>query len=206
MTRIAGTNTKERRNRLMTIAAYEFATVGFQEASLRIFCKKAGLSTGSVYFFFDSKEGLFCSIVEEVSTYLLSLLKTHCEEEKNYTLKDISNSEEKDFQQFTAFLKYYYENKTFCDCLIKNKTHPAVEKFFNETTEILEKHYLKLLKNIALVQSRSTPIDEFAVKWFSKTEIDMILNLLKMEFKEDEAIEHSKNLIKIMEKGFTGLL
>ena len=206
MTRIAGTNTKERRARLMTIAAYEFATVGFQEASLRIFCKKAGLSTGSVYFFFDSKEGLFRTIVEEVATPLLSLLRKHCEKEISNSIQDITSSQEEDFEQFTSFLKYYYENKTFCDCLINNKTHPAVEKFFNDTTEILEKHYLKLLNNIATVQPLSTPIDEFAVKWFAKTQLDMILDLLKMEFKEDEAIEHAKNLIKIRERGFTGLL
>ena len=47
------------REQLMIAAKSEFLRCGYQKASLRSIAQAAGVSTGSVYFFFGSKENFF---------------------------------------------------------------------------------------------------------------------------------------------------
>lgn len=64
---------KDTRKQLMEAAAQIFLDKGFEGASLRTICKKAGVTTGALYFFFESKEDLFCSIVEPALEQLENL-------------------------------------------------------------------------------------------------------------------------------------
>lgn len=206
MTRRAGTVTEETKSRLMQIAAYEFATKGFQGSSLRDICQKAGLSTGSVYFFFNGKDDLFRAIVEMVTTPLEKFLNRHFTTETTYVEKSLIDNEKDDVLEFQAFLGFYYEHKTNCDVLLFNRSHPFIAQFFKVIEELYENHYLTLINNIAKAKGRSTPIDEFAVRWFARTNMQMSLDIIAQGFSEDEAIEHAKNLVHVMENGFTGLL
>jgi len=66
---------KDSLQRLMTSAREEFSEKGFQQAALRNICKKAGLTTGAVYFFFDSKEDLFEHLVGEAASQADKMLR-----------------------------------------------------------------------------------------------------------------------------------
>lgn len=57
-------NEHETKERLLECARAEFLEKGYQGASLRSICKKAGVTTGALYFFFKDKEDLFDAIVE----------------------------------------------------------------------------------------------------------------------------------------------
>lgn len=52
------------RELLLKAGKDEFLEKGFEKASLRKICERAGVTTGAVYFFFKNKEDLFCQIVE----------------------------------------------------------------------------------------------------------------------------------------------
>ena len=45
-------------------AVEEFLEKGYTKASLRTICKAAGVTTGAMYFSFESKEALFRAILE----------------------------------------------------------------------------------------------------------------------------------------------
>ena len=47
------------RSRLLEAGKEEFRDRGFLKASLRAICKKADVTTGALYFFFESKAALF---------------------------------------------------------------------------------------------------------------------------------------------------
>ena len=49
---------------MLICARAEFLEKGYQKASLRSICKKAGVTTGALYFFFQDKEDLFAAIVQ----------------------------------------------------------------------------------------------------------------------------------------------
>ena len=63
----------EVREGLLLQAKHEFLEQGFEKASLRKICARAGVTTGAVYFFFKNKEDLFCQIVEDTASQLTVL-------------------------------------------------------------------------------------------------------------------------------------
>src|SRR5712691_71890 len=53
----------EKRERLLTIAAQEFATHGFEAASLNRILEEARIGKSSAYYYFEDKADLFCTAV-----------------------------------------------------------------------------------------------------------------------------------------------
>jgi AcrR family transcriptional regulator len=60
----------EKRERLMEVAAQEFAAHGFEEASLNRILERAQLSKGVAYYYFEDKADLFCTVVKYCSERL----------------------------------------------------------------------------------------------------------------------------------------
>lgn len=56
---------KQTRSRLIQIAAREFDRVGYPKASLSAVCRQAGLTTGALYHYFDSKSELAGAIIDD---------------------------------------------------------------------------------------------------------------------------------------------
>jgi AcrR family transcriptional regulator len=53
------------RSRLLDAALVELSERGYEAASLQSIARRAGLTTGAVYWNFDNKDGLFAALVEE---------------------------------------------------------------------------------------------------------------------------------------------
>jgi AcrR family transcriptional regulator len=60
----------EKRERLLTIAAQEFAAYGFEAASLNRILDVAKIAKSSVYYYFDDKADLFCAAIDFCITRL----------------------------------------------------------------------------------------------------------------------------------------
>ena len=54
----------EKQQRIISIAVEEFAANGYQKASLNNVVKRSGIAKGSLYQYFENKEGLFLHIFE----------------------------------------------------------------------------------------------------------------------------------------------
>ena len=79
MSRKAQTDSGETKRGLIASATEEFAEYGYEGASLRQICSKAGVTTGALYFFFDSKEDLFNSVVSPLMSEFPTILATWIE-------------------------------------------------------------------------------------------------------------------------------
>lgn len=55
---------EEKKDRIFTAAIKEFAEKGFSAANVNVIAKKAGVSVGSLYSYFHSKEDLFLAMVK----------------------------------------------------------------------------------------------------------------------------------------------
>lgn len=64
----------EKRARIMNTAVEEFANNGFENTSIQQIAKKSGISVGSVYKYFENKEALFTSVVQQGLSTLEGLL------------------------------------------------------------------------------------------------------------------------------------
>ena len=65
----------EKRRRIIETAAEEFATRGFSAASINHIARICGISIGSLYSYFDSKENLFMTVVEHSRKILIAALE-----------------------------------------------------------------------------------------------------------------------------------
>lgn len=70
----------EKRARVIDAATKEFAKKGYHDASISTIASKAGISVGAIYKYFENKQDLFLTIIDEsisrVETLLLGLAKT----------------------------------------------------------------------------------------------------------------------------------
>ena len=64
---------KATRERILEIATAEFLDKGYRDASLRSIVKDAGVTTGSFYWYYKSKEELFDALVGEHYEHLLKM-------------------------------------------------------------------------------------------------------------------------------------
>jgi len=78
----------ETRRRLLLTGAKEFAKNGFDRTSISVIAKDAGVATGTVFFHFNSKEGLF----REIALYYLSELHTRLRASNQIPTKTIEES------------------------------------------------------------------------------------------------------------------
>ena len=61
----------ERKERILHAAAQAFASFGFDKASLNQIVEAAGISKGSVYYYFDDKADLFATVLRDLWDHLL---------------------------------------------------------------------------------------------------------------------------------------
>lgn len=64
----------EKKERILRAAVEEFADNGFENTSIQQIAKKAGISVGAVYKYFDNKEAMFTTVVQQGLSSLEDLL------------------------------------------------------------------------------------------------------------------------------------
>ena len=78
---------KEKRQKILTVAVQEFATQGFENANINTIAKKAEVSVGSLYKYFDTKTDLFLTCVGHEISFLGQLLQSVTEQDDDIMLK-----------------------------------------------------------------------------------------------------------------------
>lgn len=76
----------EKRERLLEAAAKEFATHGYDDASLNQILEKAGVSKGAAYYYFDDKADLFITVLDYYVPQIVPMesLDTHSLTAENF--------------------------------------------------------------------------------------------------------------------------
>ena len=77
----------EKRAKILSVAAEEFATQGFENANINTIAKKAMVSVGSLYKYFDTKSDLFLTCAEHEISQLKELLETVSQADEDIMLK-----------------------------------------------------------------------------------------------------------------------
>ncbi len=67
----------ERRDRILAVAQEVFAEHGFRSADVKTIAERAGVGKATIYKFFDSKEALLLTIVEENLNHIRDLALKH---------------------------------------------------------------------------------------------------------------------------------
>ncbi|MEI6100455.1 MAG: TetR/AcrR family transcriptional regulator [Eubacteriales bacterium] len=74
---------QEKRDTILQAATFEFAERGFDSANINVIAQKAGISVGSIYKYFGSKEDFFLTTIDTGVETLKSILDGIMGEEKD---------------------------------------------------------------------------------------------------------------------------
>ncbi|SHO53591.1 TetR/AcrR family transcriptional regulator [Anaerocolumna xylanovorans] len=197
---------KETRKKLLISAKKEFMEKGYLQASLRNICKDAGVTTGALYFFFQDKEDLFASLVQEPLDKMYALVMKHYEDERNQLQggsMEMDSSDE-DYEMVTQVIHYLYQYSSEFQLILAKSYGSRFENSIERFVAITQQHYRILLDQMA-EKKHIQRVDDFVIHWIAHMHIDIFVHMIKHETSEKEAIGHMSLIIKYLFKGWYGM-
>jgi len=116
------------REALLKSGKEEFLAHGFEKASLRVICKKAGLTTGAFYSHFSGKEELFDALVKPMLDGFSRMYKTVIAEE----LSDLTTGVDNELTSITYAVRHRDEFRLLFECSAGTKYEGFRERLINE--------------------------------------------------------------------------
>lgn len=205
MTRRAGTSSAETRERILAVATEEFATEAYAKTSLRKICTKANVTTGALYFFFESKEDLFRSAIAPVCNKMAELAKEHFSLEfgRNGTPEDEITTASNLARHIHAI---YSENTQAAEAFIRNYNHPIVVDLKNTMVEkisVLIRNYLGLDGKTIFASAEH---DSLAMAWLATLELDALMHMLHSSPNEEAVSHEAAFVLKFLRGGINALI
>ncbi|MCR5625753.1 MAG: TetR/AcrR family transcriptional regulator [Lachnospiraceae bacterium] len=192
----------KKRELLIEEAKKEFLERGYNKASLRTICSRAGVTTGALYFFFKNKEELFAEIVDRPLKGLKELLKKHFKEDREYMSKigslsemDMDHSDESDM-----FIDYIYRYRDSFILVLGSSENTVYENSVDEFVDMLEKSIPYMLSGMD-----GYTFDEYMSHWMAHLTIDAFTNVIRHIEDADEAKRRMRPILNYLVKGWVEL-
>lgn len=196
-------NDYEKRKLLIEAAKKEFLEKGYNKASLRNICAKAGMTTGALYFFFSNKEDLYESIVnppiEELKRMIIEHYKEDSEFLANQDSLDMGNIDHSDIAEM--IVKHIYKNYDSFILLLSGSKEDALDKEIDEFVELIEKSTVLMVKD-----SKYYTYDPFMTHWMAHTTVDSVAHVIKHEKDESIAQKRIQSIMNYLVIGWIKLV
>lgn len=197
----------ETRQLLLQCAKKEFMEKGYSKASLRSICKEAGVTTGALYFFFQDKDNLFCSLVSDSLMRIMELIKEHQQFEENEAKEEILSSNhdmESERILVEVLVHEMYQNRDEMLLLVNGAQGSSLENAVDRIIDEMDAHNLHLAR--ATCQELGIPmLEEKLVHWMSHNQIDMFLYMLKHIETEEQALAFGRQAMTYLVTGWFAL-
>ncbi len=203
MSRRAQSNSSETRRRLVESATEEFAEKGYDGASLRQICSKAGVTTGALYFFYENKEGLFRQVIAPVTDAVHKLFESSASEGAAEVDTTFPWGGDADYVVSSGLLDIFYSNRLTVGILVGNRENRVVKEIFDEATAALESGVREYMTAGGHTPS---PNSGFIVSWLAEAELHTLVSILENDETRDEAEHHMQTVIRFTHGGMEALL
>lgn len=132
----SGNSSKER---ILKYAAKEFLKKGWEKSNIRDIAKKAGVTTGSVYFHFKNKAALFDALVKD--TYFELLQKQKLMYKRYFAIPFAETEKRRAFrlEERKAMLEYVYRHFDAMRLLLCAAKGTEYEHLFDKMMDTLKK-------------------------------------------------------------------
>ena len=193
----------EKRALLIEAAKKEFKEKGYNKASLRSICAKAGVTTGALYFFFENKAELFSAIVDEPINGLKKLLMEHFREDKVYMehLDSMENMEMDHSDLSDMLVEYIYSNYDSLLLLLTSAENTVYENVIDELVKLTENSVPIMLSGV-----KGYTYDEYMSHWMSHITVDAFLNVIKHETDMEQAKLKLRKIMNYLIEGWVELV
>ena len=192
---------KETRKRLQKCALEEFLEKGFMKASLRSICKKAGVTTGALYFFFEDKDDLFVSLVKEPLAGVREAMERHFLGEKQ---EEAQEGDADDYQTTLNIVHELYRYRDRFRLLLERSQGSSMEGAVDEIVRICEGHY-RMLADMMQQHIGGEKISHDVIHWIAHMQIDVFVYAVTHIDTEAEAVRYMGHAVKYMVCGWYGM-
>ncbi len=193
----------EKRALLIEAAKKEFKEKGYNKASLRSICAKAGVTTGALYFFFENKAELFSAIVDQPIKGLKKLLMEHFQEDREYMqhLDSMENMEMDHSDLSDMLVEYIYSNYDSLMLLLTSAENTVYENCIDELVTLTENSMPIMLSGL-----KGYTYDEYMSHWMSHITVDAFLNVIKHETDMEQAKLKLRKIMNYLIEGWVELV
>lgn len=196
----------EKRQSIFTAGLNEFADYGYENSSTNRIVERAGISKGSLFKYFPTKEDFYFYILDEITLELISGL----EEKVNTLSSDLfQRIIEYSALEFSWYILHPEKSKIIVSAFTKNDTdiyRKTVLKYGDREQEIFNR-FLQDIDTVSFRWDRQKTID--MIKWFLKGfNDDFLTKMQKHGYSDFELIEkeYIKNLSEYIEMLKAGIV
>ena len=188
----------------------EFLEKGFMKASLRSICKKAGVTTGALYCFFEATDDLFASLVQEPLAGVREAMERHFMGEKQAMETGElfgEEAQEGDADDYRTTLNIVHELYRYRDrfrLLLEKSQGSSVEGVVDEIVRICEGHY-RMLADMMQQHIGGEKISHDVIHWIAHMQIDVFVYAVTHIDTEAEAVRYMGHAVKYMVCGWYGM-
>jgi len=177
-------NVKEK---IYQAAVEEFYKKGFLKAKMQDIAKKAGISVGLTYNYYDNKEDLFASIVEPIHKEIIRPMES--EEGRDSETGDPGNL----FEQESVFiLQLFMQKREIFLILIDRSKGTKFEKAKEQIIDVTKEHIKRQLSS--RVNSQLFKIDEVFYHILANNFIEGLLEIAR----HYQGSQWAKNMLKLL--------
>ena len=193
----------EKRELLSQAAKEEFMEKGYNKASLRNICSKAGMTTGALYFFFENKEDLYEEITGSAKNELKNLIIKHIAEDKEAmeSITDINQMFEDHSSEADMFIECIYRNYDSFMLILSGSKEGEYEALIDEFVKLTESSSTELMKSSKLFNP-----DPFMSHWIAHTIVDSFVHVVTHEPDMEKAKVKMRFILNFIVQGWTSLL
>ncbi len=181
------------RQRLIEVGRSEFLEKGYIKASMRNISSSAQVTTGAIYFFFQSKERFFREILEETAMEWKKYLQQYSESEINGSKTSAENDRE--------LITFLYAHKEEVRILFEKSEGTLFEGYREELCEILESAFLEFYKRFGGKKE-----DKEIVRIVVRMRLQGYFELLHEDYTMEQAIRYAELLAYYGDSGFAGMM
>ena len=186
------------REALLKSGKEEFLAHGFEKASLRVICKKAGLTTGAFYSHFSGKEELFDALVKPMLDGFSRMYETVIAEE----LSDLTTGVDNELTSITYAVRHRDEFRLLFECSAGTKYEGFRERMINE---VFYPSYQAVFDRYA-GRDAGNPVDPALVRLILCMKFEEYMELIYGGYSMEEIKRLIVQLAVFSEAGFHRLL
>lgn len=200
-------HSSETKKQLISCAKAEFTEKGFSGASLRSICKRAGVTTGALYFFFKDKDELFCEVVGELLEHLNAMIKEHHAFELKESKPAVGDFHDttSDYEAMRLIVHELYQNREETLLLLTGAQGSTMEHVTDRIVDMMDEHNAILCEAMCRANGVAM-VDKKVVHWMSHSQIDMFIFMVTHIDNEKEALDFAEKGMKYLLAGWYAIV
>ena len=193
--------------RIHEAAKCEFLEKGFQAASLRNIVKRAGVTTGAFYGYYDSKEELFAALVDKQANYVLELFCNTIDDfEKLPGQTQTEQMTDTSVVCLEKMLDYIYDNYDAFKLLIECAEGTAYADFVHQLVVREGDSTFTYIQTLAKMGCHVEPLNKNLIHIIASALFSGIFEVIVHDMPKEEAREYISQFHRFYTAGWSELL